>query len=130
MTLVVRVLNPHLNHTFPMESISGLVSPLYYLCNPCAYGKSLTAAATPPIAATSPVVAISSIAATPPPTARFPVDATPQVGATPPATATPSYENTPNMPTNDGYWYNSNEGDGVPNDGNDGHTHPLLMKKI
>ena len=39
------------------------------------------------------------------------------------ATATPSYENTPNMLTNDGYWYNSNEGDGVPNDGNDGHTH-------
>ena len=27
------------------------------------------------------------------------------------------------MPTNDGYWYNSNEGGGVPNDGNDGHTH-------
>ena len=45
------------------------------------------------------------------------------VAATPPAAATPSYENTPNMPTNDGYWYNSNEGDEVPNDVNDGHTH-------
>ena len=96
---------------------------LYYLCDPCAYGKSLTAAATPPVAATFPVVATPSIAATPPPTARVPVDATPQVGSTPLATVIPSYANTSNMPTNDGYWYNYNEGGGVPNDGNDGHTH-------
>ena len=27
------------------------------------------------------------------------------------------------MPTNDGYWYNSNEGDGVLNDGSDCDTH-------
>ena len=76
-----------------------------------------------PIATTSPISATPSVAATPPPATRVLVYATPPLGATPPATATPSYANTPNMPTNDGYWYNSNEGDGVPNDGNDGHTH-------
>ena len=76
-----------------------------------------------PLAATSPVTATPSIPTTPPPTARVPIDATPPIGATPLATTTPSYSNTLNMPTNDGYWYNSNEGDGVPNDGNDGHTH-------
>ena len=54
---------------------------------------------------------------------RVPVAATSLATTTPLATATPSYANTPNMSTNDGYWYNSNEGDGVPNDGNDGHTH-------
>ena len=53
-----------------------------------------------------------------------PVVATPPVDATPPTIVTLSSENTPNMPTNDGYWYNSNEGGGVPNDGNDGQTHP------
>ena len=69
-------------------------------------GKGVLVVATSPTAATSPVAAIPSVATTPPPAARVLVD-----------------ENTPNMPTNDGYWYNSNEGDGVPNDGNDGHTH-------
>ena len=57
------------------------------------------------------------VVATPPHVARVPVDATPPIGATPSST------NTPNMPTNDGYWYNSNEGGGMPNDGSDGHTH-------
>ena len=51
-----------------------------------------------------------------------PIGATPPIDATPPATAIPSYVNTPIMPTNDGYWYNSNEGDQVSNDRNDGHT--------
>ena len=63
------------------------------------------------------------VATSPAPAARVPVDAIPPLGATPPAIATPSYPNTPNMPTNDGYWYSCNEGDGVPNDGNNGHTH-------
>ena len=79
--------------------------------------------ATSPIVDTSPVAATPSIAATPPLTAKVPIEATPPIGATPLATTTLSYENTPNILTNDGYWYNSNEGDRVPNDGNDGHTH-------
>ena len=33
------------------------------------------------------------------------------------------------MPTNDGYWYNSNKGDGVPNDGGNGHPHSSLADK-
>ena len=70
-----------------------------------------------------PIVATPSVAATPPLAARVSVDATPPVSATPHAIATPSYANTPNMITNDGYFYNYNEGDGVPNDGNDGHTY-------
>ena len=69
-------------------------------------GKGVPVVATSPAATTSPVAAIPSGAATPPPAARVPVDA-----------------NTLNMPTDDGYWYNSNEGDEVPNDENDGHTH-------
>ena len=80
-------------------------------------------AATFTIADTSPVATTPSITATPPPAARVPINATPLIGDTPLATTTPSYVNTLNMPTNDGYWYNSNEGDGVPNDGNNGHTH-------
>ena len=86
-------------------------------------------ATTPPVDATSPVATITSITATPPPTARVPIDATPSLGVIPPTTSTPSYANTPNMLTNDGYWYNSNEGDEVPNDGNDGHTHSSLANE-
>ena len=56
--------------------------------------------------------------------ATSPVVATPPVDATPPTIVTLSSVNTPNMPTNDGYLYNSNEGGGVPNDGNDGQIHP------
>ena len=84
-------------------------------------GKGVPVAATSLIATISPIAATSFVASTPPPAARVPVDATPLVGATPLATATPSYANTLNIPTNDNYWYNYNEGDGVPNDGNDGY---------
>ena len=63
--------------------------------------KGVLVAATPPVGTRLLVVA------------RVPIDATPPIGATPLATATPSFENTPNMPTNEGFWYNSNEGGGV-----------------
>ena len=106
-----------------MQSLISTVTKLVEDVHILKFGKGVLVAATspaattPPVVATSPVAATSSVAATPPPNAKVPINATPS------ATATPSYANTLNMPTNDGSWYNSNEGDGVPNDGNDGHAH-------
>ena len=75
------------------------------------------------VAVTSPFVATHPISA------RVPVDVTPPVGSTPPVTATHSSTNISNMPTNDGYWYNSHEGGGIPNDGNYGHKHSSLANE-